>query len=990
MTDPMNSSPMETEQEDTYKIEELFLLHLRYKAALLEKLGNNVPFLLDDPSITWIVYAGWVDIFAVPLNDGKVDGARKHLFRVSAGQALFGMHINSAENHVGLLAVGSNNASLLKVASKQLQSLGHDDEFGEHVASLIDHWVKNLSNALAVNLPPKTCIPLNTKEDAYVLSKSATASAQRGVLWVKHTKGKSYFMGNRELPVLNGTLHWPISNRTWLQAAEPSQLDIIQTATFIQNEPDGFGLEPFHQMMLHQLALWIKQNKIGDKARLHNKIESNQEVVEDAFAGLAVQFIAPKSESHDEATMDNPLLAACRLIGDRLGIEIQEPPTQRRGDQYDPLAEIARASRFQIRRVALKGEWWQQDNGSLVAYQINDELKQPVALYPKANKGYELYNPQSIQPQVVDESVALTLDSFAYMFYRPFPTKALNLLDLVRFGLKNTGYDLRNMLLYGLGMSLLGLLIPMATGLIVDTVIPNGDRNQLLQIGFLLIFGAIASALLRITQNIAMLRLQGNMGTSIQAAMWDRLLSLPVSFFRDFTAGDLGERVMGIAVIERTMSGTVIQALLSGLFSVTSFLLLYYYDPRLAVAATFLVALAVGATVFAGRVQVHYQRILVDIQGKLSGIVLQTITGISKFRAAGVEGHAFAAWAKDFSAYKQAGFKARETANNLSVFNSAFPLITSMVIFGMVAFSTQTALSTGTFLAFNVTFIQFLMAVLGLSQAYVAILNIVPTYERVKPILETLPEVDEMKTDPGELTGGIEVSHVSFRYQEDGPLILKDVSLTVDPGEFVALVGSSGSGKSTLFRLLLGFEAPESGSIYYNGHDLSGLDVREVRRQLGVVLQDGKVMTGDIFTNIIGSSLLTINDAWEAARMAGLSDDIKAMPMGMHTVISEGGGTLSGGQRQRLLIARSLVNRPRIIYFDEATSALDNHTQAIVSKSLENLKATRIVIAHRLSTIMNADKIFVLENGRVIQQGSYEELIQQDGSFAELAKRQMA
>jgi ATP-binding cassette subfamily C protein len=266
----------------------------------------------------------------------------------------------------------------------------------------------------------------------------------------------------------------------------------------------------------------------------------------------------------------------------------------------------------------------------------------------------------------------------------------------------------------------------------------------------------------------------------------------------------------------------------------------------------------------------------------------------------------------------------------------------------------------------------------------------VPTYERAKPILETLPEVDEMKADPGELTGELEVSHVSFRYREDGPIVLKDVSVQVKPGEFVALVGPSGSGKSTLFRLLLGFEKLEAGAVYYNGRDLVGLDIREVRRQIGVVLQNGKLMAGDIFTNIIGSSLLTLEDARQAARMAGLEDDLKAMPMGLHTVISEGGGTLSGGQRQRLLIARALVHRPRILFFDEATSALDNRTQAIVSESLDNLQATRIVIAHRLSTIMNADRIYVLQDGRVVQQGTYDELIQAEGVFADLAKRQMA
>lgn len=268
--------------------------------------------------------------------------------------------------------------------------------------------------------------------------------------------------------------------------------------------------------------------------------------------------------------------------------------------------------------------------------------------------------------------------------------------------------------------------------------------------------------------------------------------------------------------------------------------------------------------------------------------------------------------------------------------------------------------------------------------------QIVPLYERARPILQTPPEVDPAKTVPGDLSGEVELSHVSFRYQADGPLVLDDVSVQVRPGEFIAFVGPSGAGKSTIIRLLLGFETPAAGSIYYDRDDLDGLDRQALRRQIGVVLQDGKLMPGDVFSNIVGSAPLTLEDAWDAAQLAGLEDDIHDMPMGMQTVIGEGGGTLSGGQRQRLMIARAVVSRPRILLLDEATSALDNRTQAAVSRSLERLKATRIVVAHRLSTIRNADCIYVLDGGHIVQRGSYADLIQQPGMFADLAKRQLA
>jgi ABC-type bacteriocin/lantibiotic exporter with double-glycine peptidase domain len=273
--------------------------------------------------------------------------------------------------------------------------------------------------------------------------------------------------------------------------------------------------------------------------------------------------------------------------------------------------------------------------------------------------------------------------------------------------------------------------------------------------------------------------------------------------------------------------------------------------------------------------------------------------------------------------------------------------------------------------------------------AIVTVLAIVPLYERAKPILHSLPEVDAAKADPGRLRGDIEVSHLSFSYQAaDGPQILRDLSLSIRAGQFVAIVGPSGSGKSTLLRCLLGFEQPSSGAIFYDGQDMSVVDITAIRRQLGVVLQNGQILPGDIFKNIVGASGLTLDDAWEAARLCGLEQDIKDMPMGMHTVVV--GGGLSGGQQQRLLIARAIVHKPRIIYFDEATSALDNKTQALVSASLEQLDATRIVIAHRLSTVRNADLIVVLEGGLVREQGTFEQLMERNGLFAQLAARQIA
>ncbi|MCK5294562.1 MAG: ATP-binding cassette domain-containing protein, partial [Arcobacteraceae bacterium] len=340
---------------------------------------------------------------------------------------------------------------------------------------------------------------------------------------------------------------------------------------------------------------------------------------------------------------------------------------------------------------------------------------------------------------------------------------------------------------------------------------------------------------------------------------------------------------------------------------------------------------------------------------------------------------------------KEIAYKAGTVENYLEIFNSIFSVFTSVIIFYYIAYHMQdtNSFSIGDFMAFSAAFGQFTMAFMAMSGVVITILSAKPTYDRLKPILETSPEISTLKNHPGILQGDIEINSLKFKYTPDGPTILNDINMHIKQGEFIAIVGSSGSGKSTLLRLLLGFEEVNEGNIYFDNQNLNDVDIRALRGQLGVVLQNSTVLSGDIFTNIVGSGNKTIEDAWVAAKMAGFDEEIKKMPMGMHTMVSDGGGTLSGGQKQRLIISRALINQPNIIFFDEATSALDNKTQKIVTNSLDSLNVTRVVIAHRLSTIKNADKIYVLENGYIIQSGTFEELMGQDGHFKEFAKRQI-
>lgn len=731
--------------------------------------------------------------------------------------------------------------------------------------------------------------------------------------------------------------------------------------------------------------------KVKERQRFIDKQKNDEWFVKKSMSALASVSQSSNNDFKEEEVTDDPLLTACRLIGKFMKVKIEVPAFMKKGEvSKDPLNDILKASQMRMRQVVLSERWWRQDNGPLIAYMEEDN--RPVALIPKSPSVYELHDPTRNVKVKVNEEIAQGLKALATTIYRPFEAKAYKLRDIFTFGMESSWkQDLILVALMGIAGGLLSMLTPVATGIVFDKIIPEGEKAQLLQIGFFLVSTAITGFLFQLTRSFALLRMEGKMDSSIQAAVWDRLLSLPVPFFKQYSSGELAMRAMGISEIRRMLSGVTMTTILSSIFSIFNYALLFHYNVRLALFATGLAVVSILITATLGYRQMRYERGMIEISKKISGLVLQIIGGVSKFRVSGAENRAFFQWSKVFSKQRKIAFKKELLENWLKTFNSAFPVITSMIMFYLLVSSTKSEMSAGNFIAFNSAFSRFLSSMLSLSETLLAINVIIPIYESAKPILEALPEYHESKSDPGELTGDIEVSHVSFKYRQEDPLVLKDVSLKIREGEYVALVGPSGSGKSTLFRVLLGFEKPEVGQVYYNGQDMSKVDIRSVRKQLGVVLQNGQLMSGDLFSNIVGSNpMLTLDHAVEAAKMAGLYEDIQEMPMGMHTVVSEGASTLSGGQRQRILIARALVNKPRIVYFDEATSALDNKTQSIVSHSLSSLSATRIVIAHRLSTIVNCDRIIVLNKGRVVEDGSYEELMDSNGIFSELAKRQLA
>ncbi|NOZ22281.1 MAG: NHLP bacteriocin export ABC transporter permease/ATPase subunit [Planctomycetes bacterium] len=966
---------------DTEKLNQV----LSQEGAPLD-VGANQPFLLDDADSAWLIQSGLIDIFSVDVEDGRAAGVRSHLCRLEAGDLLLGME---HRGEAGALAVAGIETTLVTVPKARLKALAQEAGHAEAAAASIEKWTSALlSGLLRPGLMPKDAAELEPGKELEIDS-GQSARVEDGLLWAAHSEGTLRFAGREDISPVRKDCFFPVSDTCWLAAVEKTTIRTAETRTLVSNGAIWPALDGFHE----QALACIRQDRLLSVQHDRERMSATAEVDELALENVSIRLtsvLAPSVEKYVRVS-DDMLLEACRLVGKAAGIQVQLSRASTRGAKHtDILENIAKASRFRTRKVLLTDDWWRQDAGPMLAYLAED--RRPVALLPTSPGRYVLHDPSEKTHQRVTARLADKLEPFAFVFYRTFPDRPITGKEMVRFGLFTCGRDIWRLVVMGIAAGLLALVTPIVTNLLFDTVIPSANLEQLATIVFALIVSALAVAAFHVVRAFAILRIEAKMDGSLEAAVWDRLLNLPLPFFRDYTAGDLALRASGIGMIRQMLAGAVAATFLDSIFSVFSVALLFYYSWVLALVALGILVVAGLISMASIGMQYHYQRPLFNIQGRIQGLVLQFIYGMSKLRVAGAEKRALSTWAEMFADQKRLSYKARKVNAAFAMFVGVLPLFSSGVIFGAFAFSHSPSLrevSVGDFLAFTAALTNVITGGVSMIMSLAPALLAGPLAERIMPIVRAEPEVSVNKAQPSELSGRIEVSHVSFRYTKDGPQILKDVSLTVKPGEFVAIVGPSGSGKSTLFRLLLGFEFPNTGSVYYDQQDISGLDIQALRRQIGVVLQTSKVMPGSIFENIIGASLLTVDDAWEAARMCGLEDDIKDMPMGMHTVVAEGGTGLSGGQRQRILIARAVVHRPRILFFDEATSALDNRTQAIVSRSLEQLNATRIVIAHRLSTIINADRIYVLVNGQIVQAGSYQELVNQKGVFADLAKRQV-
>lgn len=717
--------------------------------------------------------------------------------------------------------------------------------------------------------------------------------------------------------------------------------------------------------------------------QIKQRKRNDDEIFSEAFVGIADAVLGSRLASA-YSTADKQAEDAIGEILKYYHVKPREVPASVKG-LNDRLEFLLRPYGIMRRSVKLEKGWYQDAIGAMLATRKDDGTI--VALIPRGLRGYVYFESSTGKWVTLTQKNETLFDEEGICFYKPFPLKKLTIPALLRYVLDCLSpADLSLVALATLAVSLVGLLMPKLNDLLFGTVVESGQLRLLIGIAVFLASAGISRLLLNATKALVVERVNTKIHLSVQAAAMMRILSLPADFFKQYSSGDLASRTGYLQSLCSMLVSAVLNTGLTSVFSLLYISQIFVYAPMLVVPALSITLATLVFTLVTTFCQMKLTRQQMELASKESGMTYALITGIQKIKLSGAEKRAFARWAEIFSRRLALTADPPMFLRANAAISAAISLAGTII---MYYFALKSGISVAEYYAFNTAYGMLSGAFLSLAGIASTVARLKPVLDMAKPLMDTVPEVSEGKVVIDRLSGGIELNNVSFRYNESMPMVIDDLSLKIRPGQYVAIVGATGCGKSTLMRLLLGFEKPQKGAVYYDGKDLNAIDLRSLRRKIGVVMQDGKLFQGDIFSNItISAPQLTLKEAWEAAEMAGVAEDIRAMPMGMHTVISEGSGGISGGQRQRLMIARAIAPKPKILMFDEATSALDNLTQKTVSDSLDKLKCTRIVIAHRLSTIRHCDRILYLEKGKILEDGTYEQLIAKGGKFADLVERQ--
>lgn len=939
--------------------------------------GTQLVF--DRVDTGWTIKSGRAELFLISIENGVQVSPRHFILEARTGDIVLPPLEWIAPLQLILITPEPSILVPFKLDHIGAETLGRG---GADSARKIDRWIASVASAMGVviGVPPagtKALMP----GDSLDCQPDAASTVRSGVAWIESADAKLIYCDGTTLDAAPMV----VAPGTWVMAATAGTLSAGATADALKTPAWPDTLRIFHGLAFRAIGRVVDEAQQNIEDRIAARAQGSERLT-DRVVGSFHSVAKRASRAWDQGVReDERLLAVFMIVAEAVGLDIPQREREKIA-KAGTLDEAVRTARLRQRPVALRGDWWREDLGPLVGF--IDEERRLVALIPTGTNRWQVIDPVEGKSQIVDVALARRIQPMAHMLYPTLPDTPVMFVEFFKFCLRCNWRDLMLAVAAAMAGAALSLATPLAMRFAFDRFIPGHNGLQLSELAIGLVLAAVISMVFRIAYDRAALRVDGRAGGGNAAAVMDRVLRLPESALH-FGPADLALRVASADQVRRTLSNVVLSTIPALLLCLVNGALLFYYAHWAALVAVGCFVLLCGLSALFTRLQRETQRRGEQLQSDVFNIVFQLVQAIGVLRATGSEIRAFAHWGVDFAELRARSYKARKLSTTFEMLLSGIDLMCWAGMFLLLALLPSDQFTTGAFIAFVSAYGAFSGNSMQIVRSIGTLVGLDTSWERAAPLLKATPERSALRRDPGLLTGKIDVSNVSFRYSPDAPPALGGVSLQAAAGEFIAIVGPSGSGKSTLTRLLLGLDQPMQGTIQYDGQDLRHLDTELVRRQIGVVLQNGKLFPGTLFENIIGNFEGSIDDAWEAARQAGIEDDIRAMPMGMHTIVTEASAAFSGGQIQRMIIARALVGKPRVLLFDEATSALDNVTQAIITRSVSQLAVTRIVIAHRLTTVRGADRIYVFDKGRIAQNGTYDDLIKAPGPFAEFAKRQL-
>lgn len=929
--------------------------------------GNGIP--LDEQSGFLRLHAGEINLFIEHLMDGRRNSL---LFLCTLTE---GMLVPSASR----MPAGNGEYRLLAIPVGDAEIHRTDSE--EIRAEELDTWCEALASGL---IPQEgsgaNALQFSMETELEVPAGGCLRSAG-GVFWAEVISGAVCPEGFPEtLKQETGKLVF-FNQRNSLTAAEQSELRLRRTAG-LSPEYRNRALADFHILVMRMM---LCQRNAQTTARIENERydEAGCEKELKRKLSLLNRLTGAVREQTVVRTSSDPLIAALQTIAadHRLPFNLS-PAGHTELPVLTRLSLLAAENRWRIRRVSLPEKFCRFFAGTLLGFHGSGHTPAVLRL-----RGYHSswIDPDGKEYPLTAEA-AKQFQPVAYRFYEQFPAGTMTRKTLAQFALAGFPKLGRRILLLGICCGLLGLVMPVATEYITGHIIPTANTPELWQMTVLLLSLIFSATLLGLAPQFSLLAYGIHQTERFQAALFDHLLNARINFFRKFNTGELCTRLSAAVRIQETVFTVLSGQFLGSLFALTSLLMLFVYSWRLALLSLFVIL--IYCLIMNALFQWNRRPLAeaAEADGRLAGMLKQFIEGIAKIRGAGAEKRIISRCLDDYLTLLNADYATGQNGTRIALLGIIFPSAMAILFFIFAGNVWRGAMTLPEFLAFLCAYGSFQQGVTGVFSGIWRLASIRPEIDRLMPLIEAEPERGRAQ-QPGRLNGNLEISNVTFRYTPDKPPVLRNVSIKAEAGEFIAIVGPSGAGKSSLVRLLLGFEQPETGTVFYNGRDLANLDVHAVRRQLGVILQNSRIMPGTILDNILTGTGRSSADAERAAQLAALDRDLQEMPMGLFTPVSE--GLISGGQQQKILIARALVDNPAIIIMDESTNALDNAAQEQIRRNMERLPVTRIVIAHRLSTVMNADRIYVMNRGRIEQSGTCHELMAQNGLFRELAERQL-